>query len=298
MPNIGDRLEEARKRQGISIREAAEATKVRSDFLTNFENNQFDFDLPEVYKRGFLKIYGRYLKLDEDKLMTDYNAVLLGSSKVASKRENREFFGRMDLPDEPKTLGSTESAPPFGEHSAKVVKTAKLKDRPSSGPADPMEQKTDSALYWKIGLIVAGTFVLVGLLAVLVNILISPSGSVEPVDDVASTPPAAVTPEVPADSTVSPAAMNPAENGEVTIIATGATRVIVRQENNGEKLFSASMNAGESVTLERNGVIRVVSPEIQNVTVQIGGERFKSNQSGLRQTWYGMDGPIAPPTSR
>lgn len=295
MPNIGDRLEEARKRQGISIREAAEATKVRSDFLTHFENNQFDFDLPDVYKRGFLKIYGRYLKLDEDKLMTDYNAVLLGASKVASKRDNREFFGRMDLPEEPKTLGSTESAPPFGEHSAKVAKTAKIKDRPSSGPADPMEQKTDSTLYWKIGLIVAGTFVLVALLAMLVNMLISPS---EPVDagDIATTPSAATTPATPAVPT--PSVPDPAQNGPVTILATANAYVLVRQENNLEELFKGSLSAGQSVTVERNGIIRVVSPEIQNVTVEIGGERFKSNQTGLRQTYYGMDGPIAPPQSR
>ena len=33
MQSIGERLEEARKRKGISLREAAEATKIRSDFL-------------------------------------------------------------------------------------------------------------------------------------------------------------------------------------------------------------------------------------------------------------------------
>jgi hypothetical protein len=261
----------------------------------HFENNQFDFDLPDVYKRGFLKIYGRFLKLDEDKLMTDYNAVLLGASKVASKRDNREFFGRMDLPEETRTLGSTESAPPFGEHSAKVAKTAKIKERPSSGPADPMEQKTDSTLYWKIGLIVAGTFVLVALLAMLVNMLISPSAPVDE-GDLASTPPAATTPTTPAVPT--PSVPDPAQNGPVTILATANAYVLVRQENNLEELFKGSLSAGQSITVERNGIIRVVSPEIQNVTVEIGGERFKSNQTGLRQTYYGMTGPIAPPQSR
>ena len=33
MQTIGGQLEEARQRKGISLREAAEATKVRSDFL-------------------------------------------------------------------------------------------------------------------------------------------------------------------------------------------------------------------------------------------------------------------------
>ena len=68
MQTIGERLEEARKRKGISIREAAEATKVRGDYLHKFESNQFDINLPEIYVRGFLRTYASYLKLPGDKL--------------------------------------------------------------------------------------------------------------------------------------------------------------------------------------------------------------------------------------
>jgi len=57
MQTIGERLEEARKRKGISIREAAEATKIRSDYLHKFESNQFDLNLAEIYTRGFLRSY-------------------------------------------------------------------------------------------------------------------------------------------------------------------------------------------------------------------------------------------------
>ena len=77
MQSIGERFEEARKRKGISLREAAEATKIRSDFLGNIEQNKFNFDLPEIYKRGFLKNYARYLKLDPENILTDYSAHLL-----------------------------------------------------------------------------------------------------------------------------------------------------------------------------------------------------------------------------
>jgi hypothetical protein len=109
-----------------------------------------------------------------------------------------------------------------------------------------------------------------------------------PIDVPASATPAVPTPSVP----------DPAQNGPVTILATANAYVLVRQENNLEELFKGSLSAGQSITVERNGIIRVVSPEIQNVTVEIGGERFKSNQTGLRQTYYGMTGPIAPPQSR
>ena len=57
MQTIGERLEEARKRKGVSIREAADATKIRGDYLQKFESNQFDIGLTEIYVRGFLRNY-------------------------------------------------------------------------------------------------------------------------------------------------------------------------------------------------------------------------------------------------
>ena len=63
MQTIGERLEEARKKKGISIREAAESTKIRGDFLQKFEGNHFDIGLTEIYTRGFLRNYANYLKL-------------------------------------------------------------------------------------------------------------------------------------------------------------------------------------------------------------------------------------------
>lgn len=78
MQTIGERLEEARKRKGISIREAAEATKIRGDYLHKFESNQFDIKLPEIYVRGFIRLYAVFLKLPGDKFVTDYLALGIG----------------------------------------------------------------------------------------------------------------------------------------------------------------------------------------------------------------------------
>lgn len=77
MQTIGERLLEARQRRGVSIREAAESTKVRGDYLAAMENNQFDsIQLADVYRRGFLKIYAKFLRLDADRVVNDYNALL------------------------------------------------------------------------------------------------------------------------------------------------------------------------------------------------------------------------------
>ena len=53
MQSIGERLEEARKKKGISIREAADATKIRGDFLDCFEKDKFDIGIPDIYVSGF-----------------------------------------------------------------------------------------------------------------------------------------------------------------------------------------------------------------------------------------------------
>ncbi len=74
MQSLGERLQEARQRLGVTTREAADVTKIRSDFLQAMEANQFEsIPLGDVYKRGFTKIYAKYLRLDEEKAVSDFN---------------------------------------------------------------------------------------------------------------------------------------------------------------------------------------------------------------------------------
>src|SRR5206468_2106384 len=99
MQTIGERLEEARKKKGISIREAAEATKIRGDYLQKLESNQFDLGLTDIYTRGFLRNYCTFLKIPHERIMNDYAA--LGRGETRSRQPNREVYGRMDVPAAP-----------------------------------------------------------------------------------------------------------------------------------------------------------------------------------------------------
>ena len=73
---IGQKLEEARNRKGISIREAEESTKILGDYLSAFEANNFDIKLPEVYLRGFVRLYARFLDLDQESIVSDLSTEL------------------------------------------------------------------------------------------------------------------------------------------------------------------------------------------------------------------------------
>src|SRR3954463_16685096 len=95
MQTIGERLEEARKKKGISIREAAEATKIRGDYLQKFESNHFDIGLTEIYTRGFLRTYANFLKVPSDRLLNDYSA--LGRGEARPRTPRREVYGSMDI---------------------------------------------------------------------------------------------------------------------------------------------------------------------------------------------------------
>ena len=84
---IGQKLEDARNRKGISIREASESTKIRGDFLTSFEAGNFDINLPEVYLRGFIRVYARFLGIDPESAVADLN-MEIGSVKNKNAKIN------------------------------------------------------------------------------------------------------------------------------------------------------------------------------------------------------------------
>ena len=59
MKNLGDKLLKARTDMGISVRDAAVATKLRIDVIEKMESGSFNIKLAEIYKRaaeGFMLV--------------------------------------------------------------------------------------------------------------------------------------------------------------------------------------------------------------------------------------------------
>jgi cytoskeleton protein RodZ len=111
MQTIGERLEEARKRKGISVREAAESTKIRSDYLQKFEANSFDLDLPPLYIRGFVRNYARFLDLDQERFIAEYDSVVAVEGRGPRRSgESRENLGRVDFAENAESGGGKRSS--------------------------------------------------------------------------------------------------------------------------------------------------------------------------------------------
>jgi curved DNA-binding protein CbpA len=68
----GDVLRQIRKKRGIQLYEVALDTKIRVEILENIEYERFNTLPQEVYLRGHVSNYARYLLLDPRKVADDY----------------------------------------------------------------------------------------------------------------------------------------------------------------------------------------------------------------------------------
>lgn len=79
MQKLGRLLRETREVQGITLEEAADATRIRAQFLELLEAGDFAaFPGGDVQVRGFLRIYARHLDLSAEEVLGRYSAEVHG----------------------------------------------------------------------------------------------------------------------------------------------------------------------------------------------------------------------------
>lgn len=280
METIGERLEEARKRKGISLQEAAEATKIRSDFLRDIEQNNFSFALPDIYKRGFLKNYARYLKLDADKILTDYSAQQLGSSHTTGSGA-AELFGEMELDhasgqksgSESSTAGEGASLGRISKRGASSAPSQEHVDEPEPEPEEEeLHTDADRMFYIKIGAVLVATLALVFVVYGLVRAILGGS-------DEAGRTAQDVRQEEAADAADADSEAE-ATTTTLKLEASGPVSIVVRQQEGDEVLFRKSMSEGEEATIERTGAVDILFSEGENIIVETEEDRFRPSSSG------------------
>lgn len=270
MQGIGERLEEARKRKGISLREAAEATKIRGDFLGNFENNKFDFSLPDIYKRGFIKNYARYLKLDAEKLITDYDAYQLSHARTTKKGAG-EWFGHMDIkqPKGAEHPSEREKAEPARDSSGTMGTMSAPAPRQASESGEQGED-ADKMLYLKVGLVFVGTLALVVVVFSLIRAILG--GGSDAAEGPELREPAAVRSTVAANTV--------AGDDVVTLTASGSVYVLVKQRDDDAILFRDTMTAGQVVPVSKSGPVDILFTAGENLIIEHAGEKLRPSSSG------------------
>jgi cytoskeleton protein RodZ len=70
---FGEHLKREREMRGVSLEEIAAATRIKTSFLEAIENERWDQLPGGVFNRGFIRSIARYLGMDEDSLVAEYD---------------------------------------------------------------------------------------------------------------------------------------------------------------------------------------------------------------------------------
>lgn len=278
---LGERLEEARKRKGISLREAAEATKIRSDYLASLESNAFDIALPPIYTRGFLKIYARFLRLDADKLVTDYDAQhrssRSGRRDQAAAAARPELLGRLEVPE--KVVRKPASGGEEGEGEASPASERRPHRERTPEDAPPA---LDAVMKVRIALAIIGTIFVLGLGWGLIKLVTRERAPVV----------ADGTGQSAASGTVTSGAASPGTTAalatkRVELIALEAVTVVVDQigeQGDQRRLYSGNLARGERFPVEFRGALRIQFSEGRYLRIERDGQILEIQQVGVGRT--------------
>ena len=86
MSAFGENLRREREMRGVSLAEISQATKIGARMLDAVETERFERLPGGVFNAAFVRQYARYLGLDEDRVVAEFNAAS-GSSIVKSTLE-------------------------------------------------------------------------------------------------------------------------------------------------------------------------------------------------------------------
>src|SRR5687767_8225229 len=73
MASFGENLRRERELRGVDLREMADATKISIRFLQALEQDRVDVLPGGIFPRAFVKQYAKYLGLDADRMVSEFD---------------------------------------------------------------------------------------------------------------------------------------------------------------------------------------------------------------------------------
>ena len=120
MKNIGLKLKEKRIQNGLSIDEVAEDLKLRPSQIESIEEGRKDDFKDIFYLKYFIRDYAKYLGLDSDKMLDEFNEYLFDeTSKIPVDM-------RKEAKKEKSEVVSNEKVSPYTKSSKKKLGVPKI----------------------------------------------------------------------------------------------------------------------------------------------------------------------------
>lgn len=148
MATMGEQFRAAREAKGLDPSQAAAATHMLSKHIHALENEDFH-DMAPTYAKGFIRLYARFLGLDAEAFIEDYNQRLAPQdASIATQPErlnveknarSQKFFGARKKTTAPQQAQSpAQPTPVFAPEETKPV--------PQEGPSAPEPKRVFSAM--------------------------------------------------------------------------------------------------------------------------------------------------------
>ena len=249
MKNLGEKLTEARNAMGLSVRDVADQTRLRIDDIEKMESGEFNINLPEIYRRGFLKIYAAFLKLNVDEVLAEYTA--LQAARAGGHKPKR-------------LLERIAANSPRGVEPPTPV-DSRYGDEDDAEPEQPSDGQ---GKYIKLGAIFAGVILTVVVIIFGVSALVRPNAPEENPDLAAPAP-------IASQPAAQPVASAPIKENLLTVSALRDTYVTVFFMNDkANPLYTGSLAAGEKKDFKFRTPVSVNTSDAQNIEISRNGQKL------------------------
>ena len=134
MKTIGQVLREAREKKGLTVAQAVEGTRSKSQVIQALEQDDFSRFPAPIYTRGFIKLYAEFLGLDPAELIGLYQARNPETDKIHRPASVLRPTGS-HVPAPPPIMTPDLNLPP-PEPAPQAVAPANEKPPPHTAPSD------------------------------------------------------------------------------------------------------------------------------------------------------------------
>ena len=124
-----------------------------------------------------------------------------------------------------------------------------------------------------VAMVFGGTFLLVFIIIMIVNLIIS--------DDVPEINPDLTQPSIVGDVNETFDEVARMDEEQIKVIALDDVTVIIEQQIDRKRLYSGTLEEGETISLTKIGPIKISFTEGENVVVEKNGENFKMGVTGI-----------------